>query len=327
MCYEQYGFREDPKNPLSLVACPFDAACSPKVTDFASPEEQIVFSALTVFSRGISEAIVYDFCKKLKAQALQEISHHKIACKNTVSYKQFVALRGASHLELQDVTEENVRQITAQLKSKREFLLRFTESYLLPKIEVDDSKITSTPYTLALSGSSESGFTGTLEKSLLPKEMTAFPEVGTNAKTLIAIAKKLKKATSTITAVRENRAPLHIQLLEKLDVAGTDAPLVLIDGGGWLKDVNIARFAHDVLNKVSERRQAVQGVVFHNDKGELVSLERRPHGYVTIPLRDSYLKENERVTIIAQKYCTGTLVRSLPFQQTLQAIELLQHPP
>ena len=320
VCYEQYGFREDPKNPLSLVACPFEAACSPKVTDFASPEEQIVFSALTVFSRGVSDAVVYDFCMKLKAQALQEINHYKMAFTSTESYRQFIALRGTSRLLLQDVTEENVSQITASLKTNQEFLLRFTEGYLLPNIEVDDKKITSTPYTLAQSGSSESGFTGTLEKSLLPKEMTAFPEVGTNAKTLIAIAKKLKKASSTISAIRESQAPLHTQLLGKLDVAGSNAPLMLIDSGGWLKNVSVASFAYDFLSKTKHRKQAIQGVIFHNDKGELVSLERRAQGYVTIPLRESYLKENERVTIIAQKYCTGTNIKQPSTSKALMTL-------
>lgn len=303
VCNEQYGARKDPMN---LVACPYEASNAPKRTEYATPEEQIAFSIQTLFVNGIPDALIHFYCQRLYDHATKESGLLKIPLDQTEGFKQFDLLRGLNKsISFEAPSNENIKAIKAYIKLRPELLLIFSDRFLLPKIETYESKISSNPYKLAGSAFSAGGFTGTLEPSLLPNVMAAKPEEGTSAKIMVAIGKKVKANTSTISFLSETKGLLSDQILRRL--ATEDTHHVLIDSGGWLKNVKIPEFAKQLLEQT--KRAKIKGVIFHDENGRLLSLEKSHQGFITIPLIESSLQENERLTIIAQKYCTGTNIK------------------
>jgi len=312
VCNEKFGWR---KEPMNLIACPFEAADAPKTSEYATPEEQVVYSLRTLSENGISNELAHYHIKKLHAQAIKQSSIGKIPVEQTAAFKQFDLIRGPNkEISLIQFSEAHLPAIIKQVNKSPELLMLFCDLYLLPKVMVYPSKISSNPYKLASSSKVISGFTGTLEPSILPRGMTPKVEEGTSAKIVVAIQRKVEKGSSHVLRVSETQGPLSGQLLHKL--ATEDTHLALIDSGGWLKDVKIPEFAKKLLEQST--RPKIRGIVYHDEAGKLISLEKTARGFLILPLEESYLKEEERITLIAQKYCTGTNVKQAATAKALK---------
>lgn len=320
VCNEQYGNRSD---PLNILACPFEASKAPKTTAFASPEEQIVHSVMALRHNGVSIELVQDLCAKLNKQAVDEMTVTQVRLEETQGHKLFDQLRGdRKNIPFTGINPDELKFIAQRISANQDLFLRVIEMYLAPKIEVYESKISSNPSKLADSAHTNCGFTGTLEGTFLPQQMMGVPEEGTNGKTLIALYKKIGEGTSHVEEISEKgegeKKALHLQLLERMRKGGPSAPNVLIDSGGFLQKIEISEFAHDLLEE--NERPGIKGIVFHNKKGELITLEKRASGYITVPFSESTLAENERITLIAQKYFTGTNVPQIPTARALMTV-------
>lgn len=300
-CKSEYG--EDLDVPTQYVARPYDAPGAQKPTVFSDPFEQVTYSMQLLLYQGIREERVRMILQRLHKEGSMEAAEHGYTIIETTAYQQ---LRGILEHDFpfnQEamLTPEFVTEVCRCMEVNTQYVTDFFARYVVPQIFSHKESISSTPQTL----NTHCGYTGTPETGTLPLGMTVTKEPNTDGKTIAAMEAKMRTGQANVRVLSEQKQSLSQQVI---DMFAEDANLaVFIDSGGWLKEEKIDRYAEKLFTACRGKR-AIEGVVYHNEKGEIVVLEMVDGRQVRVPIAQAKHKteEGKYLTIIGQKYEAGT---------------------
>lgn len=306
------------------VARPYDAAHSPKPTIYSDVYEQVIYSSQLALYYGVSEEGAKTMLSDLQRQAKLEVQQSGCLVTDAYGYYQFRRImkdetEQFSLLEA-PLSEKLVRMFQEKLSSDPRSMLCFLQGYVYNQISLYSQSVSCTPQTLAGSSKLACGYNGTLHAEILPRKMQVLAEIGTDGKTIIAVESK-KPDVELYTEQPDKKIPAQVRerLLQDKDLD------VFIDSGGWLKEEQIEQYAESVLTACqnSELRKNIKSVVYHNAKGVIFSVQYDSDGkYSHLPLSLSqYLpSDGNSITIILQKYETGTHITQKPTAKALMSV-------
>ncbi|MBS0636642.1 MAG: DUF3638 domain-containing protein [Verrucomicrobia bacterium] len=304
-----------------LLACPYDAADSPKPTMFSDPYEQLIYAVQNILYNGISYDAAKMAIEHMQKAAENEMQATRALLTNTEVFARFKAIMGddLSNVSLTETppSERFILAFQMNINKNPQALLEFAQDHLFQQVVVFDANISSTPQTLAGLAKVTGGYTGTLQTGILPKSMEAKAELGTDGKTILSVLNKIEKGTSAIEAISAKNGSLTDQVIARFT---QDRDLnVFIDSGGWLKDEKIEQYAEKMLLAMSQERPDIGAVCYIDSKGAKISVERGPDGsLIHVTLMQSQFKTDSGkvISIIPQKYETGT---NIPQKATAKA--------
>ncbi|MBS0635164.1 MAG: DUF3638 domain-containing protein [Verrucomicrobia bacterium] len=325
-CKSNYG--KDPMLDLAdpnlrkYIARPYAAPGKPKPTVYADPHEKIIYSVQYYLYNGIPEQDAKDMLIEWQQLAKKEMRG-----------RSFEDTKWAARLEELRLKVPSSDDFFADPKSKEfkallewfqkaiskdpQSIMDFCQKRLFNQNAIHAESVTSTPQTLAGSSKKVFGYTGTLHQAILATFMDVVPEPGTDGKTIAAMEAKFRaNAASVDTMARD--ANLVNEAINQFKDPDYN---VFIDSGNWLKDVEITKFAADVLEQCG--RKEIEGVVFHDSDGNEVCLERDELGKTKIVLfEQSRLKESpeKRLTVILSRFETGTDIPQRPTAKAFMSI-------
>ena len=300
-----------------FIARPYEAPNAPKKTTFADPHEKIAYSVQYFLFAGITKESAKQMLIRWQTEARQEMQTQACEGSKTTRYEQFSSLVPDKKFFTDPSSKEFDKVVKAFVKAAkydRATLLEFCQTKLFEQVKVYTKDITSTPQTLVGTSNKASGYTGTMHTGILASSMKGIPEIGTDGKTIAAVQEKIVNGLASVEVVSAKQKPITAQIIDKFnkDVS------VFIDSGGWLKEENIDEFAKRVLKECT--RSDITGIVYHDKYDRLVYLEKRSD--VPVPFEHSSLKNSpqNRLTIIAQKYETGTDISQMPNARAFMSV-------
>ena len=298
------------------VARPYEAAGSPKPTMYSNPYQQVIYSTQLALYYGLPREACVEILTALQNQAKVEMQKNSKPLIETDSYDQYVQMmqeKAANFSFLETPIPENfLKEFQSALSKNPKWLLYYMKGRVFTQISRHEKSIFITPSTLAGCAKKANGYTGTLDEGILAKGVQAIPEKGTDGKTINAVE---SKHPSVVVIKEEPGKKLPDAIIERL-VHDKDR-YVWTDSDGWLKDANIETFTEKLLLacEKSKERKAICSIVYHNAKGAICSLERDSQGkLLRMPIAESQYKpqKGKSLTIIQQKYETGTNILQLP---------------
>lgn len=295
------------------VAKPYAAAGSPKTTQYSDVYEQVIYSTQLAIYSGIPKASTLKMLEKLQDDAKIEMHKNSISLDQTESYKLFLNAIGpekASQFSFlsKPITEALLAEFHKSVSSKPEWILRYLKEAVYPQCGFNKESLTCTPQGLPGSSKNVTGYTGTMQEASLSRAMNPLPEKGTNGKTISAVEGK-QPLVVTLSTAESFGQQVVTRFCEDREL------FVFTDSGGWLKDEKIEDFAEKMLLSVEKTRPDIKGIVYHNAQGEIMALERTGAGSLRrVPLSESSYStaKGEMLTVIQQKYETGTNIPQLP---------------
>lgn len=318
-CNSHYG--KDPAidatgDKRQFVARPYEAPHAPKKTTYADPHKKILYSIQYFLFAGITLDTAKEMLIRWQEEARHEMQTQARPSTQTTRYEQFRDLVGPNFFTDPNSPEftEVATAFQKAAKTDRAVLLEFFQTQLFKQVKVYNKDITSTPQTLVGSSNQASGYTGTMHTGILSSSMKGIAEIGTDGKTIAAVQEKIINGQATIEVVNERQKPLTQQII---DMFNKDLS-VFIDSGGWLKEQDIDAFAKIALKQCN--RSDIEGIVYHDKNDKLVCLEKGSDK--PVPFEHSRLKNSSqnRLTIIAQKYETGTDISQTPNAKAYMSI-------
>lgn len=285
----------------SPLAIPFKASNTPSVgSQFANTYETINYTIQTYLQKGVSLAIVEELVDSLKHIAMQEMLSSKCQINETKANQIFASLfdRQTSPT-LFSFTHKELLELIERINEDPSLKLRFVETLILPQLTLFDASLKCTNQNLVHLFHRVRGFTGTLWNAhTFPKPLHGEPEADLDAYTITLL---LNKKEPSIVVSKET--PQKTEDLVEEVLKGVKASAI-IDTGGVFKGRSNEEVAQTLLNKLEP---GFKGIIFYNDKNELVILERgktKP-----ISLSDSSLPIEERFTFYDQVHTTGSNIK------------------
>lgn len=259
----------------SLIAVPFSGPGCITDTQFSNPYDQIVRTILSYIKLGPPKAAI-DKLLQDPNKILQNTFASKLSSGQSLD---------ATTLKAWIMNESN----TADLRT-------FLCCAVLPKVETHEEHIASTPPKLVKSSSSFSGMTGTFWNISSMKFEEKKPDIETEVRVMMRLLEKEKKGEVTVKEVTNTSVDALAGLMKD--------HLALIDSGGWLR--NTDKDVPDLAKTLLKKRKDVDGIVYHNEKGEPVMLTRAFPDPVPFDKDKSTVPYERRITIYAKQYTTGT---------------------
>ncbi|MBA3816724.1 MAG: DUF3638 domain-containing protein, partial [Parachlamydiaceae bacterium] len=308
-CGSEYG--EDPKKGR-YVARPYNAPESPKTTMFATPEEQVIYSTQQTLYYGIPLTEAEQILKKYQVQAKEEMQTNNKLPMETYAYQTILKCFGGNLSDfnfLSPLSEEFIKAFQEKASQDKEIISLYLRTYVYPQIAEYSQSLSCSAQALGGSSKLQCGYTGTMHVGVLTRTQKATFEEGTNGKTISAVQSKMESGIA-ITEVIDDPSPSSA-IIERFK---NDPNLfVFIDSGGWLKEEKIHDYAAKLLTECRETRKDLEGIVYHDKDGTIVSLELDKSDpskktFVKVPMALSRLKttSGSTLTIIGQKYDIGT---------------------
>lgn len=324
-CGAHYG--KDPKTG-NYLARPYEAPNAPKPTIYRSPYEQVIYSVQQTLYEGMPADAARKMLLRLQQEAKSEMKQSSGALVNTAAYKRFTRLFGkeALHFHLLEtpISDRLFQNFHHAVSKDPEMIQEYFKGYVFGQVALYKQSLSSTPQTLAGSSKLSLGYSGTLQEGILERTAKAIPEEGTNGKTITSVQSKIEVGQAEIRTYLEAKERNYPEQI--IDDFVEDPEIyVYIDSGGWLKDENIHTYAEKLLVSCenSKKRKTIEGIVYHDQDGKIISLERDSLGqFIQIPLNESRFKttEGKQLTIIAEKYETGTNILQKPRAKAIMSI-------
>jgi len=317
-CNSHYG--KDPAYDAELssarkfVARPYEAPRAPKSTMYADAHEKIIYSVQSFLFSGISKEDAKEILLKWKEEADREVELTRCPPEKAKRSMQFAELGmegklrsiDPNHPQFDKIAEKFIENAKKEPRKHAAILEEFFLDKLYKQVTIYPKDVTSTPQTLMGSSKQACGYTGTIHPAILSETMKAIPEFGTDGKTVSAVQQKLISGHSYIRCVNEKEKTLTNQVIDLFQGEVS----VFIDSGGWLKEVDIDEFAKQLLEKCN--REEIEGIVYHDKNNKIMCLEKgNPN---PVPFEHSKLRATpeKRLTIIQQKFETGTDITQTP---------------
>lgn len=226
------------------VARPYEAAGSPKPTQFSNPFEQVVYSTQMSLYYGLSEEASCALLQELQTKAKLEAEKNSVAIEVTEAHKNFCEILGTRAGEFslleRPIRGELYAAFHTSISKQTKWILHYLKGYVYPQIGRHDESLSTTAETLVGCAKVSSGYTGTLHKEILACGVEILQDVGTDSKTINAVLHKNPAITISAKNHVKNVVDALLQDREKL---------VYIDSAGWLKDEKIESFASEYLKQ------------------------------------------------------------------------------
>lgn len=322
--FEEGGvhYSNDPEKGI-YTARPYYAPNSPKTSVPSDPYEMLIKSIQNVFYNGIPREAVEKIFASWQKTAGQESNQFHIDIHDTDAYKKFKEIIGAEaaknirfiekppQKEMLDLLEKKMNQDPRLIED-------FVKKYIIKQVGFYSKSIETTPQTLAGLSFKAFGYTGTINEGILSLSMKGKPEIGTDGKTIQVVDRKIASESSQIREFDASKASYPHQIIQQFK----EDPnfYVLTDSGNWLKEEQLSPWVEKLLKEVSQERKNIQGVIYPSITGEWLSMEYENGELVSIPLRNSKLKPDQRLTIIPSKHETGTNIHQIPTAKVLNTV-------
>lgn len=312
---QEYGMID---TQTSFIARPFAGPDHPTETQFSNPYEQVAYTVQSLLLQGppleglrhmsprerapfgILEAV-----QSVPALAPVVLAHPVVGLVGAGALIGAQALGGRPRGRLEalllegKITPERLKE---EIQHDRQLLREFLAREVFPQVEVHERHIASDPHSLVDSSQSFSGMTGTLwNLTTMPgfESEHIYSDKATEAESLLTLYQKERAGKIQVVRSEKDR---H-SLLREMLYPPSNPPLALIDSGGWMRGLKVSDLAREILDKRSE----LEAVVFHNQEGKLVVLERGSPE--PIPFSPESAKEQarkgRRFTIYAEEYTVG----------------------
>ncbi len=286
-----YGRDRKQKSPIPV---PFEFASTPKSGSvFANPYVTMNYAFQTYLKEGVDDEIVRNQIKRLQDEAMNEMRLHAMGdYSETKAWREFCILKGDVDVPFLKIDQHQLKLLVTQINSSQKHLLTFITYFILPQLVLYSHKLTCSPINMISLFRWFSGFTGTLwnGKSLY-HTASLNPEIGTDAKTLSILWRNCSSEDAVVMVQNLNSE----SLLSELNQIHHE---VLIDGGGYLKELSNGAVAQKML------QLSGTPTVFYNPKGEKTVLEQTGE----TPLSESRLKLNQRRTYLDHSHTVGANV-------------------
>lgn len=306
------------------IACIYDAPESQKPTMPSDPYQQLALTVQMYLYDGVPRTTVEKMLSKIRKDVQKDL-RNKVALPDSASYQLFQQIFGkelsGTFPLLGPITEDYIAEFQKALSKHPQGLLQCMKQYVFPEIGWYARSVSSTPQTIIGSSKYVCGYTGTPQDGVLSRTMTLIREEGTDGSIINAIGRKYADGTSQVHVIQKGEGTLTERVRQQF----LDDPqlFVFIDSGGWLKDTKISEYARDLLEKCQEKRRDIEGIVYHNEKGDIVCVERDSTGKVRCipidPLKHR-TESGKYLTIIAQKYETGTNILQAPSAKAVVSV-------
>lgn len=304
------------------IARPFHGSDVPSKAEFGSIYETGGYTPQDYLKNReilITSPVVKKEIENLQNKAILEMKNDKRkALKDTEAYRQFMRLCGNNprfHLfEMQNKIDELVKTIHKDAK----LVLQFARYYAFPDINTYPLLFSANPQMLRLIFSSIQAFTGTLGSSAaLPQGLLPVPAKEIMGKSLgilwnnsrkIHVIPKIDSKHFARDVIGKNPHVQHVN--------------TIIDAGGLSHGVSRLAMAKEFLELPGysdpKRKNPVNGVVFFNEKDELLILERGKAD--AVPLAQTTIPKTEWILVYDQKHTVGADIPNLPTAVALLTI-------
>lgn len=262
-------------------------------SQFANPFITMNYTILTYLEKGCTVDQVKECLENFQKKALEQTEEGNKRTEETKAWAAFNRLRSGVDIPLFGYTENHLKALVTEINRTPKNTLGFVKEIILPHLQIQREKSDSRGHNLIALFGKVSGFTGTLWNGMsMPKKLTPMPEKGTDAKTLSLLWKNSRQAVSVI---REGSSEAMLQQIEARGLSYS----MIADAGAYFKD-STNRGIAELLQKMKKKP-----VVFYNKDGEQTVLE----GNRKVPLHQSTLTEEERLTFLDQSHTTGADVK------------------
>lgn len=289
---EKYGVDPD---SLFAFAVPFLAANTPSQgSQFANHHITMMYTFQAIIKNGVTYSMVEHEVARIQAEVMREINEKgkEFSPENTEAYKRFVLLKGNIDIPLFKYKPKQLQAVVDSINKSIETKRSFAEQIVIPQLELYAEQISCNPINLASHLPYVSGFTGTLWNSRsMHRKTTPDAAKGISAKTL----EILLKNSQEVVDLDQSTTIKMLQQLKKDNVSYD----VIIDVGGYFKQGTNLQIAREIALFHGKH------VVFYNNRGEQTITD----GRIEMPLSQSSVSENERITFLDQDHTTGADVR------------------
>lgn len=268
-------------------------------TRYADPFGSANYTYQAYYKNGIPSTIVKEQIETLQKQAIDEIKQGEKLV-DSLAYKEFRELSGSNErLHLLKLSPNDLETITKNVNSNKDLRRLFIKRYVFSSILFHTRKLNSNSQALGSFFNRFFGFSGTTwNDKTYPDKQKSIPSVGTDARTIFAL---LGHAGNTST-IDIDDFDTPIEFIHQLPCEKDE--LALIDCGAYLKGESIQAEAKALLNHASSKNASIEAVVFFDDQGKKVILEKRENSQ-PISLNDSKIKPEKRFTIFTKSFTTG----------------------
>lgn len=292
-CDENYGVADMSQGEIAI---PFRAVNTPNIgSQFANPYVTMNYTFQTYIKKHIPKDLIIKEMTRLQHMALHEQKGKMgiSTIEKTEGWKLYKKLIGNINppIPLFNFTDDEMDRLTKYVNTSHVNICDFVIRFVLPKLQLFEEKMACNPHNLVSLFSRISGFTGTLWNGMsMHKNLQAHPENGIEAKTITLLYHKTKNHEMICANEGSTKSMLQ-QININYDM--------IIDIGGYFKDASTTDIAAEIARHLNKP------VAYYNSSGELVCKENQRE----IPLSQSKLSENQRVTFLDQVHTTGSDVK------------------
>lgn len=278
-------------------------------SEFGNPHETGNYSMQSMIKHGIPQDLVKKRIEELQEAVLFDLKTYS-HISETPSYKAFCALcPKASKYPLFTLKSGDYDSLTKEINSdqrwRREFLLR----YILPEIEFYTSKFNSNCYRLARLFPGMRAITGTLATNYAYASWLSLHSAkGADAHTLFTLYSHCVKLNDDKSIVFNSNVyvipddtPESLFNFVRIQVTDGVKIRIISDAGGDLNGYQMDKHMPEWQAALS--KQEIQAVSYHRQDKLVVYSPAQPEG---IPLKQSSVKPQNRLTVLLQPYVTGT---------------------
>lgn len=314
-CRQEYGMVD---SQPSFIARPFSGPDHPTETQFSNPYEQVAYTVQSLLLLGPPlEGLKHLSPRETISLGLREAVQSVPTLVSVGLQHPIVGLVGAGALvgarvlqgrpagRLEALLREGKtapEQLKNLIQHDHELLREFLAREVFSQVEIHERHIASDPHSLVDSSQSFSGMTGTLwNLTTMPgfESEHIYSDKATEAESLLTLYQKERAGTIQVVSAEKDR---H-SLLREMLYPSSNPPLALIDSGGWMRGLKVIDLAREIL----EKRSDLEAVVFHNQEGKLVVLERgvsEPVPFSAESTREQ-ARKGRRFTMYAEEYTVG----------------------
>ncbi len=335
-----YPLKDGSHLPIAIPASDDKAS---EGSEFASFTEQMNLSILAYQKKGVSPWRIKQELQRLVTAINSQRTFSGAPVESTPGYREFMQMCGGKGNPewLTSHTPTHLQRLSDLISDDVDLTTHFVAKYVLPKIKVFGTRISSNAQTLPEVFAKADAFSGTLvyentfHKMFTPRRKrgidgrTEFLQYKYSRDKISIIPARQKRSEGESKAIlsevedkivprairEQNEAIFRMETTLKLASIKFDDYHAIIDVGGMFKGA-----PHNILGEIilRNRRDLTAVFYFHDDMP--MTLLKKDTGYEAVPGHSKAIHPSRRFTIYGPRQCTGT---DIPQMETAQALVTL----